>query len=185
MNLAVLIAFRGVNGNLTSMRSEPFPSLAQLREESIEKWGDSYPDEASAFLDACQNGEYKNEDADLHSLGEKLTDVELASLFLPICRGLVAGCVDHREGPSLEVIMRCYALLDLWQRGELEAFDGLLSHLEEVREMVGSALMEEKSLWWFQIWENMRILEYGVRSRLGQSPLYLYSKYSNIEARLG
>lgn len=170
---------------LRCMRNEPFPSLEQLRKESIEKWGDTYPNEASAFLDACLNGEYHEESAELHALGDKLTDVELASLFLPICHGLVAGCVDHREGPGLDKIMRCYSLLDLWQRGKLEAIDGLLSHLEEMREMVGAALLEEKSLWWFQIWETMRILEHGVRSRLGQSPVYLYSAYSKIEAKLG
>ncbi len=166
------------------MRNDPFPSLEQLRKESIEKWGDSYPDEASAFLDAFQNGEYHEESAEMYALGDKLTDVELASLFLPICHGLVAGTVENRQGPGLELIMRCYSLLEFWQRGQLEAVDGLLSHLEEVREMVGAALLEEKSLWWFQIWETMRILEHGVRSRLGQPPLYLYSKYSKIEARL-
>ncbi len=181
----VLIAFLSLVGNLGCMRSEPFPSLTQLRKESIEKWGDTYPDEASAFLDACLNGEYHEEEASLQMLGDQLSEQELASLFLPVCHGLIAGSANHRDGEGLATVMRCYSALELWQRKRLDSTEQLLTALADVRNLVIESLAEQKSLWWYQIWESMRILEYGVRSRMGLSPLEIYTEYGNAEARLG
>jgi hypothetical protein len=131
--------------------------------------------EAEAFVDAFSNGDFHEEEFSWGAVSDCLSRDQVVSLFLPVCHGLIRGSVDHREGESLEAIMRLYTNLIKWQQNHLKEPADILSSLDEVRPYVLSLASEGG---WVEAKYFFQMLDYGVRRRMGLLTHPLDSAYS-------
>ena len=167
------------------MRDEPLPTLYELLQEAKELLKADFTfTEAECFVDAFQNGEFHEEEPDLIHLTDRLSERELASLYLPVCKAMISGSVHHREGPTLKLLMDCYTALAKWQRKHLSSPEEVVSALERVRPLIFSEVIENRSTWWSEVFHHFEMLEAGIRRRMGVSHLKLSDEYRSVEHKL-
>jgi hypothetical protein len=166
------------------MRNQELWGVSEFRPYAKRTWGQDFDSDESAFVDAFENGEFHEEESDLAGLGGPLSDVQLASLYLPVCKAMISGSIDHREGPTLKVLMDCYSSLEKWQHRRLETPDELLGALAKVRELVFKEMLTKRNAWWIAVFYHFKILDCGVRNRMGLQSSKLRDEYHSMEGKL-
>lgn len=166
------------------MRNEKLPTLREMVQYAKDTWDQTFENESECFVDAFENGEYHEEEPRLVSLTIGLTDQELASLYLPVCKAMISGSVSHRDGDTLKLLMDCYSALGRWERKHLSSPDEVLSPLAQVRKLMFSEVLERPNTWWRKVFSNFEMLEAGVRRRMGVNHLKLADDYRAIEHKL-
>jgi hypothetical protein len=100
-------------------------SLQELRAE-YEDFPQKFSTDEEMLEDAFGYGQYHEEEFRFERLGERLSDPELASLFLPVGHALVRGGSDDYGAKK---VTKVYRALSDWQDGKLESKDQLLKAL--------------------------------------------------------
>lgn len=166
------------------MRDEPLPSFREMVQYAKDTWNQTFESEEECFLDAFRHGEYHEEEPTLLRVSDRLSDQELASLYLPICQAMISGSVEHREGPTLRVLMDCFATLGKWHRKHLSDPQEVLVALAKVRPLVFEEVLANKGTWWVGVLQHLEMLETGIRRRMGITDLKLAGEYRAIEHKL-
>lgn len=157
------------------MRDEILPTLSELLRLSKEKWNEDHSSEAECFVDAFSNGEYHEEDFSWGDIASCLNANQLVSLFLPVCHALIRGATEHREGESLDAIMKLYSNLVKWQKHHLKDPMEILQSLDDVRPYVLKLSSESG---WIEGKYFFQMLDCGIRRRMGLTTHQLDSAYN-------
>lgn len=157
------------------MRNEAIPSTAALLRRAKDNWNQDFASEAECFVDAFCHGEYHEEEFDWGAFADGLSRNQLASVVLPVIRGLIAGSVDHREGQTLERIVVLYSRLVQWQNNHLEDPQVLLDALNDIRPLVLQLSSGEDG--WTEAQYFYQILDFGIRRRMGLMTHHLERAY--------
>ena len=159
------------------MRTEPLPSLAELVDYARKTWHQEFDSQEECFLDAFENGEYHEEEFCWGSLADSLPPAELGSLFLPVCRALIASEPANRDGGNLAALVGLFTALGKWQRRTLKTPEDLLIALDTVRPLVFKL-----SRGWTEAKYLYQMLDFAIRRRMGLSTIDLESVYALAEA---
>ena len=166
------------------MRDEPLPTPTEMLRQAKATWNQTFANEAECFVDAFANGEFHEEEPDLIYLTDRFSDQELASLYLPVCKVMISGSVQHRDGPTLKLLMDCYSALAKWQSKHLAKPEDILSALAQVRPLLFAEVLEHRSTWWVQVFYHFEMLEAGITRRMGVSHHKLSDEYRSLEHKL-
>jgi hypothetical protein len=144
--------------------------LGQLRSEYKEDFDQTFSDDESLLQDAFSYGHYHEEEFRFGIFAERLSDAELASLFLPVGHVLIrGGTVDHVV--RIEEVKNLYSALADWQDGKITSKEGLLGALKKAR----ACVFKLEPIWRPVAIPFFRVLELGVSKRLGATPEELYN----------
>jgi len=167
-----------------NMRNEISPSIFNFRQTARLERNQDFESDEAAFLDAFQNGEFHEEQGDFIEIVAALTDVQIASLYLPVCKALISGSGNHREGPTLKILMEGYFALDKWQRKNLKSIDDLFGPLTEVRKLLFEEMQTKRNSWWISVFYHFKMLECGVRRRVGLHGFDVAGEYDSLASEL-
>ena len=159
-------------------------TLRELRDYAKKTWLQEFEIYEECFLESFQSGEYHEEHLDWISLGERLPNHELASLYLPVCRALIATSIQHREGPTLKLLMNCYSALGRWQRKQLKSPEEVLKWLALVRPLVFEVVVTGGGSRMAEVFYGFWILEIGILRRMGAFDDKLIAEYQAVESKL-
>jgi hypothetical protein len=145
----------------SGMEFSKLSSLDELHSEYKEHNAQMFPNDEQVLGDAFSYGPYHEEEFRFELLSERLSDAELASLFLPVGHALIrgAGSDDH----DATKVTKVYRALSAWQDGKLEVKDQLLKALSEAR----SSVLGLDRAWRAIAVSFFRVLETGINKRLG------------------
>jgi hypothetical protein len=141
-----------------------FSKLMPLRElhahckESSEQ---TFENDDDVLENAFTYGVFHEEEFRFGLLAARLSDSELASLFLPIGHALIRGTTGGRVGE----VRRLYEALSEWQDGRLKNKQRLTDALAVVR----SSVFDLSRNWAPVAVPFFRVLELGINERLGAS----------------
>jgi hypothetical protein len=143
------------------MEFSKLSSLQELRSKYKEDFSQTFSSDEQMLEDAFSHGPYHEEEFRFELLGERLSNSELASLFLPVGHVLVRGAGSDDHGAKK--VTKVYRALSDWQDGKLEAKDHLLKGLAEVR----LSVLGLDSGWRKVAVPFFRVLEVSINKRLG------------------
>jgi hypothetical protein len=128
------------------------------------------PDDDELLLDAFRYGPYHEEGFFFELLAQKLSERELASIFLPMGRMLIgSGAEVHPDVQAL------YIALSEWQNQRLKDPQKLIGSLGRVRKLVLSS--QVGPAWKADAIAFFKVLELGILDRLGSPTFELRSRY--------
>jgi hypothetical protein len=155
-------AFGRIRETQASMEFSKIIPLSKLHEETKIDSDQSFPNDVELLQDAFSHGAFHNEKFRFGLLASRLSDVELASLFLPVAHGLVRGN-SQDDSDRIEEVVRLYRALSDWQNGQL----GDKQELKDALAAVRSCVSRLDPGWKTSAIPFFRILEVGVNERLG------------------
>jgi hypothetical protein len=135
----------------------PLPELHAHCKEYFEQIFDNDDD---LLEDAFSHGLYHEEEFRFGLLAARLSDSELASLFLPIGHALIRGTTGGR----IEEVRRLYEAFSEWQNGQLKDKQRLTDDLAVVR----SSVFDLSRNWAPAAVPFYRVLELGINERLAR-----------------
>jgi hypothetical protein len=137
-----------------------------------ETFGQTFsPDDDELLLDAFRHGPYHEEEFFFELLAQKLSDRELASIFLPVAHLLIASTAEVH--PDVQAL---YIALSEWQNQRLKDPQKLIGSLGRVRKLVLSSQVEPAASKADAI-AFFKVLELGILDRLGFPTFELRSRY--------
>ncbi len=157
-----------------------------MRHSAKAVWNQEFDSDEECFLDAFLHGEFHEEEPDFVSLTEALSKRQLISLFLPVCRVLIASSVNCREGSkSLKTLMDCFSALGKWSKAQLRSPEEILKPLGETRVVVFREVVEHRGEgWWAHIFSYFEMLEAGIYRRMGVHQIAINDEYRAVERKL-
>jgi len=136
-------------------------SLTELDAHNKQWSGQTFENDDALLEDAFGYGVYHEEEFRFGLLAARLSNHELASLFLPVGHGLIRGST----GSHVEEVRELYQALSEWQSGKLKDKQRLIDALAKVRYSV----LDLPPGWLSPAVPFYRILELGINERLGAS----------------
>ena len=143
-------------------------SLPELHAHCKKYFDQTFPNDSDLLEDVFGYGEYHEEEFRFGLLAQRLSDAELASLFLPVGHVLVRGASKDNMS-RIEEVTRLYRALSEWLDGRLTEKQQLIDALAEVRPCVFRLVpgLSSDAVPFF------RVLEMGINERLGAGVLEL------------
>jgi len=149
------------------MKFSKLMSLPELHDHYKEYSEKTFADDSGVLEDAFTHGPFHEEQFRFDLLATRLSDSELASLFLPIAHALVRGT----PAGHIDEVRELYQALDEWQGGKLKDKQRLTDCLARVR----SSVLDLSPGWASSAIPFYRVLELGINERLGASPAELWA----------
>jgi hypothetical protein len=134
--------------------------LPELHAHYKEDFDQTFATDNDLLEDAFTHGAFHEEEFRFGLLAARLSDSELASLFLPIAHALVRGT----SSGHLDEVRELYQALEEWQSGKLKDRHLLTDCLARVRSSVLGL-----TGWLSPAIPFYRVLELGINERLGAS----------------
>ena len=144
------------------MKFSKLMSLPELHDHYKEYTEKTFADDRGVLEDAFTHGPFHEEEFRFDLLATRLSDSELASLFLPIAHALVRGTPSGH----IDEVRELYQALDEWQDGKLKDKQRLTDCFARVR----SSVLDLSPRWASSAIPFYRVLELGINERLGASP---------------
>jgi len=157
------------------MKFSKLMSLPELHEHYKEYSEKTFADDSGVLEDAFTHGPFHEEQFRFDLLATRLSDSELASLFLPIAHALVRGTPSG----NIDEVRELYQALDEWQGGKLKDKQRLTDCLARVR----SSVLDLSPGWASSAIPFYRVLELGINERLGASPAELWALEKRYEVK--
>jgi len=148
------------------MKFSKLMSLPELHDHYKEYSEKTFADDSGVLEDAFTHGPFHEEQFRFDLLATRLSDSELASLFLPIAHALVRGTAESH----IEEVSRLYKALSEWQDGQLKDKQRLTDALAVVR----SSVFDLPKYWAATAIPFFHVLELGINERLGASHAELW-----------
>jgi hypothetical protein len=145
-------------------------TLAELSKHLKEAFNETFSSDEELLFDAFRHGEYHEEEFFFELLAKKLSDRELASLFLPVGHMLIASTGEVH--PDVKAL---YVALSEWQNRRLEDPQRLIGNLEKVRKLVLNSQVESARK--ADAMAFFKVLELGILTRLGLPTFELRGRY--------
>lgn len=140
--------------------------LSDLKEHAKKSFNQTYATDGECFVDAFRYGEYHEERVDWHIVAKQLSRDALVDLWPAVCHWLIAGSAEHREGPTLALIIGVHEAIARWQCNQLEKPEDVLAPLAKVRELLTAELKADAKRW-REVAIYFVMLESGIRQSMG------------------